>query len=240
MADGSGGFSSHLVMPNSPKPKAIIQPADIYEIADLDGKRALLELSSDTTESISTPTQIHESVESDTNSDSKKLHFSETLGKYLTNLKSIKCPKINNSELLVGVDRVSRSIKGCIKLAETAIGSSTSQQNPEVLNPPQKRSGDILSGIDRVDSKLNDCIKMAEGTLQNLKQKSGGGICGGSGGTNPRLVRLGQSISRIPQSPSPKPAHIRTPEPAESLFDQDFDQFMNSLDNFEPFNDLED
>ena len=51
---------------------------------------------------------------------------------------------------------------------------------------------------------------------------------------------MGPSISRIPQSPSPKPAHIRTPEPAESSFDQDFDQFMNGLDNFEPFDDLED
>ena len=87
----------------------------------------------------------------------------------MTDLKTIKRPKINNSELLVGVDRVSRSIKGCIKLAESAIGSSTSQQNPEVLNPPQKRSGDILSGNDRVDSKLNDYIKLAEGTLQNMK-----------------------------------------------------------------------
>ena len=51
---------------------------------------------------------------------------------------------------------------------------------------------------------------------------------------------MGPSISRIPQNPSPKPAYIRTPELAESSFDQDFDQFMNSLDNFEPFDDLED
>ena len=96
----------------------------------------------------------------------------------MTYLKTIKRPKINNSELLDGVDRVSQSIKGCIKLAEAALGSSTSQQNPEVLNPPQKRSGDILSGIDRVDSKFADCIKIAENTLQNKELKSGGGICG--------------------------------------------------------------
>ena len=131
-------------------------------------------------------------------------------------------------------------MKGCIKIAETALGSSTAQQNPEVLNPPQKRSGDILSGIDRVDSKLADCIKIAESTLQNKEQKSGGGIYRGSGETNPRLVRMGPSISRIPQSPSPKPAHIQTPEPVESSFDQDSDQFMNDLDNFEPFDDLKD
>ena len=93
-------------MPNSPKPKAIIQPADIYEIADLDGKRALLKLSSDTTENVSTPTRIYESVESETNSDSEKFHLSKTLRKYMAYLKSIKHPKIVNHKLLDGVDRV--------------------------------------------------------------------------------------------------------------------------------------
>ena len=45
------------------------------------------------------------------------------------------------------------------------------------------------------------------------------------------------------QSPSPKPAHKWTPEPtdiSDPLFDQDFDQFMEILDNLEPFNDLKD
>jgi len=51
---------------------------------------------------------------------------------------------------------------------------------------------------------------------------------------------MGPSISKIPQSSSPKPAHIRTPEPVESSFDQDFDHFTNGLENFEPFDDLED
>ena len=73
----------------------------------------------------------------------------------------IKSPKIKNSELFGGVDQASRSIGGCIKLAETTLSSSTSQQNPEALNQPQERSGDMLSGIDRVNSKLADCIKLA-------------------------------------------------------------------------------
>ena len=81
---------------------------------------------------------------------------------------------------------------------------------------------------------------MAEVTLQNKQQKSGGGICGRSGRINPRLVRMGPSFSRKPQNPSPKPAHSQIPELADSLFNQDFDQFMNNLDNFEPFDDLED
>ena len=128
---------------------------------------------------MSTLTRTLGSVEFDTNSDSEKPNFSKTLGKYLTHLKMIKRPKIKNSELLDGVNRVSRSIEGCIKLAETALGSFTSQQNPKVLNPPQKRSCDMLSGIDRVNSKLADCIKVAESTLQNKGQQMGGGICGG-------------------------------------------------------------
>ena len=51
---------------------------------------------------------------------------------------------------------------------------------------------------------------------------------------------MGPSINRIPQSPSPKPAHTQTPKPVESKFDQDFDRFMNGLENFEPFDILED
>ena len=81
---------------------------------------------------------------------------------------------------------------------------------------------------------------MAEGTLQNMKQKPGGGIHGRSGMTNPRLARMGPSFSRKPQNPSPKPVPNRIPQLAKSLFDQDFDQFMNNLDKFEPFDDLED
>ena len=97
----------------------------------------------------------------------------------------------------------------------------------------------MLSWINRVNSKLADCIKVAESTLQNKEQKLGGGICGGAGETNPRLVRMVPSISRIPQSPPPKPAYTWTPKLVESKFDQDFDRFMNGLENFEPFDDLE-
>jgi len=98
----------------------------------------------------------------------------------------------------------------------------------------------MLLGIDRVNSKLADCIKVAESTLQNKEQKAGGGICRRAGETNPRLIRMGPSISRIPQSPSPKPTHTWTSKPVESKFNQDFDRSMNGLENFEPFDDLED
>jgi len=105
-ADGSGGFSSHLVMPNSPKPKTTVQLVDIRKPADLDEKRVLPELNSDNPENVSTPTRTLGSVEFDTNSDSEKPHFSKTLGKYLTHLKTIKRPKIKNSEQLDEVNRV--------------------------------------------------------------------------------------------------------------------------------------
>ena len=81
-------------------------------------------------------------------------------------LKSIKRPKVVNSELLDGVDRVSRSIEGCIKLAESTLGSSKTQQNSKTSNPHLKQMGDMFSGIDRVDSSLIDYINMAESTLQ--------------------------------------------------------------------------
>ena len=96
MADGSGGFSSHLVTPNSPELKTINRPAEICEIAELNRKRAPLELSSDIAENVSTPTQIHKLAESDTNSDPENLHFSKSLGKYVAYLKSIKRPKLVN------------------------------------------------------------------------------------------------------------------------------------------------
>ena len=121
-ADGSGGFSSHLIMPEAPESKTTYQSAETCKAAELDRKQALFELDSDITENVSTPTRIHESAESDTNSDSENLHFFDTLRKYVVYLKSIKCPKIINSELLDGVDWVSRSIEGCTKLTDSALG----------------------------------------------------------------------------------------------------------------------
>ena len=135
-ADRMRGFSSHLVTPNSPKSKTRSQLADIRESADLDEERVPPKLDSDNPGNMSTQNRTPGLVEFDINSDSKKPHFSKTLEKYLAHLKTIKRPKIKNSELLAGVDQVSRSIEGCIKLAETALSPSAPQQNPKALNPP--------------------------------------------------------------------------------------------------------
>jgi len=92
-ADGSGGFSSHLVTPNSPEPKTISQLTDIRESADLDKQRVLPELDSDNPENMSTPTRTPGSVEFDTNSDSEKPHFSETFGKILDSSQNDQTPQ---------------------------------------------------------------------------------------------------------------------------------------------------
>ena len=94
-------------MPNSPRSKTRSQLAGIREFADLDEKRVLPELDSDNPENVTTQNLTLGSVEFDTNSDSEKPYFSKTLGKYLAHLKTIKRPKIKNSELLAGVDQVS-------------------------------------------------------------------------------------------------------------------------------------
>ena len=86
-------------------------------------------------------------------------------------------------------------------------------------------------------------MKLAISTLQNKNQNLGSKTCGKHEEANPRLVRMGPSPSGKSQRPSPKPAHKWTPDPtdiSDPLFDQDFDQFMESLDNRKPFNDLKD
>ena len=129
-ADGLGGFSSHLVTPKASESKSNNQLAKFDNAAGFGGNQALPKLNSEITENVSTPTRVTESAESDANSNSENSQFSEMLGKYVAYLKSIKCPMIVNSELLDGVDRVSQSIARSINLAESALGSSKTQQNP--------------------------------------------------------------------------------------------------------------
>ena len=54
---------------------------------------------------------------------------------------------------------------------------------------------------------------------------------------------MGPLRSGTPQAPSSKPVRNWTPECidfSDLLFNQDFDEFMESLDNLEPYDDLED
>ena len=57
------------------------------------------------------------------------------------------------------------------------------------------------------------------------------------------LEQLGQLLSGTPQDSSSNSVHKWTPEPtdiSDPLFDQDFDEFMESLDNLKPYDNLED
>ena len=91
-ADGTGGFSSHLVMPNSPKPKTTVQLVDIRKPADLDEKRVLPELNSDNPENVSTPTRTLGSAEFDTNSDSEKTPLFQNSWKILDSSQDDQTP----------------------------------------------------------------------------------------------------------------------------------------------------
>ena len=108
--------------------------------------------------------------------------------------------------------------------------------------------GDIFSRLDQVDSSLSNCIKMAEDTLQ-------AGDCKKQKDTrsephwkpkkaNPRLDRLGKPISGTRWASSLDSSLSMTPgvtgQFLDPLLDQDFDDFMESLNNLEPFDDLED
>ena len=103
--------------------------------------------------------------------------------------------------------------------------------------------GDMFSGIDRVDSLLIDCIKVAENILQHNKQDSTGKSCGKPENANPRLERIEPPLLGTPQDSPSKPIHKWTPEPtgiSDPLFDKDFEEFMESLHNLEPYDDLQD
>ena len=52
---------------------------------------------------------------------------------------------------------------------------------------------------------------------------------------------MGPLLSRKPQDSSSKPIHKWTPEPtdiSDPLYEQDFDEFMESLNNLESYDDL--
>ena len=66
--------------------------------------------------------------------------------------------------------------------------------------------------------------------------------CGKLKKANPHPEWMGPLLSGTPRDSS-KPVHKWTREQidiSDPLFDQDIDQFMESLDNLEPYDDLED
>ena len=80
--------------------------------------RASSILDSDSVGIMLAPTHFSRLVELDVIPNSENFQFSNTLGKSVAYLESIKHPKVSNPELLDRVDQVSRTIAGCIELAE--------------------------------------------------------------------------------------------------------------------------
>jgi len=93
--------------------------------------------------------------------------ISDLLENCIQGLKTIKRQKISNTELLDGVDCVSRNIEGYINLAESTLQhySTKIPQVPKQPSPRLDQTGNIFSKTDRVNASLASCIKLAEDTL---------------------------------------------------------------------------
>ena len=88
-----------------------------------------------------------------------------TIGNCLKDLMAIQCPRVDNSELLDRIDRVSNSIAGCINLAKSALRKRKSSVSYKKTNPQIEHTCNIFSGLDHIDKKITQCIKLAEDTL---------------------------------------------------------------------------
>ena len=80
---------------------------------------------------------------------------------------AISRSRVDNSELLNRIDRVSGSITDCINLAESTLRKKKSSISHEKTSPQPKHTGDIFSGLDRIDDKIAYCIKLAGETLNS-------------------------------------------------------------------------
>jgi len=82
---------------------------------------------------------------------------------------AISRSRVDNSELLNKIDRVSGSITDCINLAESTLRKKKSSISHEKTSPRTEHMGDIFSGIDHIDEKIAHCIKLAEDTLNSKR-----------------------------------------------------------------------
>ena len=153
---------------------------------------------------------------------------------YLKDLMAIPRPRVDNFDLLDGIDRVSHSISDCINLTETSLRKRKSSIKCEKFSPESERTSDIFSGLDRIDDKIAYCIKLAEDTLNSGRpdeqERPGFTNPWATGEYNPRIIRTGNTSS--------KPNVVHSLEPfSEDIFsklsDLDQDQaFIEYLDEF--------
>ena len=90
-----------------------------------------------------------------------------TIENYLKDLMAIPRPRVDNSELLDGIDSVANNLSDCINLAESTLRKKKLGIKHKEATSQSQRTGDVFSGLDRIDDKLASCIKLAE---EKLKQ----------------------------------------------------------------------
>ena len=87
-----------------------------------------------------------------------------TIENYLKDQMEIRRPWVDNSGLLNGIDRVSNSIEGCIKLAESSLRKKKSGVRFKKTTRKKKPSEDIFSSINHIDEKIRHYLQLAEDT----------------------------------------------------------------------------
>ena len=103
-ANGSGGYTSYLIALEEPR---TTNDEQLAELREKPSTRVPSTLNSGSVGNVPAPTSHGESDEPGVVPDSENFQFSETLRKYVAYLKSLKHPRVSNSELLDGVDQVS-------------------------------------------------------------------------------------------------------------------------------------
>ena len=81
----------------------------------------------------------------------------------------IRRPRVNNPNLLGGINRVSNNIAGCINLAESSLRKKKSGISLKKTTQKKKPSEDIFSSINHTDDRIGHCLQLAEDTLSKEK-----------------------------------------------------------------------
>ena len=81
----------------------------------------------------------------------------------------IRRPRVNNPNLLGGINRVSNNIAGCINLAESSLRKKKSGVRFKKTTRKKKPSEDIFSSINHIDEKIRHYLQLAEDTLSQKK-----------------------------------------------------------------------
>jgi len=92
-----------------------------------------------------------------------------TIESYLKDLMKIRHPRVDNSELLSGIGRVSKSIEGCINLAESSFWMKKSRATFKKATRKRKPSEDIFLKIDNIDEKIAKCLQLIEDMFNKKK-----------------------------------------------------------------------